>query len=72
MGERPLVVALVGPGERQDEVDPGLSERIGDTLGQAGVHFILALASTHQGDDQRALTHVTSARDLYRQVGDSR
>jgi tetratricopeptide (TPR) repeat protein len=49
-----------------------LSEKIGDLLGQAGVHFVLALAWIHPEDYERALPHMTSARDLYRDIGDTK
>lgn len=49
-----------------------LTEKIGDRLGQAGVHFVLGLAWTHRDDYQRVLTHMTSARSLYRDVGDAK
>jgi DNA-binding SARP family transcriptional activator len=42
-----------------------LAGEIGDTLGQAGVHFVLALHWTHEKDDERALEHATSAQELY-------
>jgi len=46
-----------------------LAEKIGDVLGQAGVHFILAYAWKQQEDYRKALPHVISARDLYREAG---
>ncbi|WIY00722.1 BTAD domain-containing putative transcriptional regulator [Amycolatopsis mongoliensis] len=47
-----------------------LSREIGDTLGQAGVHFVLALHWTHEKDDEQALEHATSALEQYRALGD--
>jgi tetratricopeptide (TPR) repeat protein len=49
-----------------------LTEKIGDHLGEAGVHFVLAMAWTLRADHQRALTHVTTARNLYRDLGDTK
>ena len=46
-----------------------LAEKIGDVLGQAGVHFILAFAWMQQEDYRSALPHAVSARDLYHEVG---
>ncbi|HEY3478297.1 MAG TPA: tetratricopeptide repeat protein, partial [Streptomyces sp.] len=47
-----------------------LTGEIGDTLGQAGVHFVPALHWTHEKDDERALGHANSALELYRALGD--
>ncbi|MCR6485050.1 winged helix-turn-helix domain-containing protein [Amycolatopsis sp. OK19-0408] len=47
-----------------------LTGEIGDTLGQAGVHFVLALHWINEKDDERALGHATSALELYRALGD--
>lgn len=47
-----------------------LTREIGDTLGQAGVHFVLALHWTHAKDDERALEHASSALEQYRALED--
>lgn len=47
-----------------------LSEKIGDSMGEAGAHFVLALAWTHRDDYRQALAHMTSARNLYHDLGD--
>jgi tetratricopeptide (TPR) repeat protein len=47
-----------------------LTGEIGDTLGQAGVHFVLALHWAHETDDERALEHAMSARELYQALED--
>jgi tetratricopeptide (TPR) repeat protein len=47
-----------------------LAREIGDTLGLAGVHFVLALHWTHEKNDERALEHANSALDQYRALGD--
>lgn len=49
-----------------------LSEKIGDRLGQAGAHFVLALAWTYRDYYQQALTHMTNARNMYRDLGDTK
>lgn len=72
-----LVYAPLGERERATALDHlqrslQLTEKIGDLLGQAGVHFVLALAWTHREDYERALTHMTSARNLYHDLGDSK
>jgi tetratricopeptide (TPR) repeat protein len=48
-----------------------LSEQVGDTLGQAGAHLVLALALTWQKDDHGVLAHLTEARNLYRFLGNT-
>ncbi|TDV40981.1 AfsR/SARP family transcriptional regulator [Actinophytocola oryzae] len=72
-----LVYAPLGEAEQETALHHlgwslTLSEKIGDALGQAGVHFVLALAMTHRDDYRQALTHMTSARNLYRDLGDSK
>jgi DNA-binding SARP family transcriptional activator/tetratricopeptide (TPR) repeat protein len=72
-----LVYAPLGEEERETalhhlEQSLALSEKIGDRLGQAGVHFVIALAWTHRDDYRRALTHMSSSRQLYRDVGDTK
>lgn len=72
-----LVYAPLGEAEQATalhhlEQSLALSEKVGDRLGQAGVHFVLALAWTHRDDYRRALTHMTSSRKLYRDLGDSK
>jgi DNA-binding SARP family transcriptional activator len=49
-----------------------LAELIGDVLGQAGVHYVLALAWLEQDDHVRALARATSAHDLYRELGNTK
>jgi DNA-binding SARP family transcriptional activator/tetratricopeptide (TPR) repeat protein len=49
-----------------------LSEETGDRIGQAGVHFVLALAWTHRDEYGQALKNMTMARDLYRDLGDGK
>jgi DNA-binding SARP family transcriptional activator len=47
-----------------------LAERVGDVAGQAGAHFVLAL-TWRRRDDERVLTHITSALRLYRELGNT-
>jgi DNA-binding SARP family transcriptional activator len=47
-----------------------LAEGAGDVVGQAGAHFVLAL-TWRRRDDERVLTHITSALRLYRELGNT-
>jgi DNA-binding SARP family transcriptional activator/tetratricopeptide (TPR) repeat protein len=49
-----------------------LSEKIGDHIGHAGAHFVLGFAWTCRGNHQQALPHMTSARNMYRDLGDTK
>jgi tetratricopeptide (TPR) repeat protein len=49
-----------------------LAKEIGDTLGQAGVHFVLWHHWTHEKDDEQALEHALSALRLYRELGNAK